>query len=275
MQGVDSECGRKSSASAQARDSDLAEADEDSRIEGVKSVPAQHLPPFPCRLRDCIRIQSLRSVSLFVAKHHNVYLCGYSDNHLYLIERGHIKLSSPTSDGKNCLLAIYSAADVFGEHCLMSQSRLETATAMIDTDLRQIRADDFMVELRRRGLLEAFIGYLVSRSAEQQAAIKGFLTFDSERRLAATLLQLGCKLGTNRPNSQQIVNRISHQDLAEMVGTTRSRVGWFLQKFEALGLIERTRHNRLIIRAANVSAYLEGSPKDEAQKDNETYSEAG
>jgi CRP-like cAMP-binding protein len=217
--------------------------------------------PFPERLRDSVRTQSLRSFSLPIPRNHNVYTCGDRDNNLYLIEHGQIKLSSPTSNGKNCLLAIYSTPDVFGEHCLMSEGRLETATAMMDTTLKQIRSDDFMAGLAQHGLLEEFIRYLISRVAEQQTTIKHFLTADSERRLAVALLQLGCKLGTNGPQNQHIANRVSHQELAEMVGTTRSRVGWFLQRFQALGLIERTRHSRLIIKAAKLLAYLEEREK--------------
>jgi CRP-like cAMP-binding protein len=162
-----------------------------------------------------------------------------------------------SSEGKECLLAIHSDGDIFGELCLSgSGARLETATAMKATSLRQIPAAQFFARLSRDSLLEGFVRYLAVRIADQQQVISNMVTVDSEQRLGQTLLQLGRTMGKKDPRSIRIELRISHEELSEMVGTTRPRISVFMQRFHNLGLIETNRDRFLVIKENKLTAYL-------------------
>jgi CRP/FNR family cyclic AMP-dependent transcriptional regulator len=218
--------------------------------------PADFLS-FGEQLRDSIRLKSLLTSTLKVGKGSDVYRCGDHDDNVYLIESGQIKIQALSHDAKGCLLAIYTAGDLFGELCLTGGSRVETATAMKDSVLKKIRCDNFLRRLTQDVLHEAFLKYVVLRIAEQQKIIRNLVTADSEHRLAATLLQLTQKLGRRDTCSLRIQKRISHQEFSEMVGTTRSRIGHFLQKFRDLGLIVSDPEGFLIVKEASLEAYLE------------------
>src|SRR5512132_1790635 len=130
-------------------------------------------------------------------------------------------------EGKECLLAIHSAGDIFGELSLSELgARLETATAMEETSLRQIPCSQFLARLSRDSLLDGFVRYLAGRIADQQQVITNMVTVDSEQRLGKTLLQLARALGRTDPHGLRIETKISHDELSEMVGTTRPRISF-------------------------------------------------
>src|SRR5262245_6957776 len=102
----------------------------------------------------------------------NVYSCGDQDEMVYFIESGQIKLLMLSSEGKECLLAIHTAGDIFGELCLSRLgARLETATAMKQTILKQIPSSQFFARLNRDSLFEGFVQYPAVRIADQQQVI--------------------------------------------------------------------------------------------------------
>ena len=155
------------------------------------------------------------------------------------------------------MLAIYSAGDVFGELCLAGRGgRQETASAMEETTVRKLPCLQFFHCLSRDGLLEGLVKYLVRRVADQQEIIANLVTVDSEHRLAATLLHLARKLGLPDPRSLRIEQKITHEDLSEMVGTTRPRVTGFLRKFRELGLIVVSEEGFLIVKEHRLADYL-------------------
>src|SRR5512132_4421510 len=117
-------------------------------------------------------------------------------------------------------------------------ARLETATAMKQTTLKQIPSSQFFARLGRDSLFEGFVRYLAVRIADQQQVIANLVTVDSEQRLGKTLLQLARTMGKKDPRSIRIELKISHEELSEMVGTTRPRISLFMQRFHNLGLIE-------------------------------------
>jgi CRP-like cAMP-binding protein len=100
------------------------------------------------------------------------------------------------------------------------------------------------------------VQYLAVRIADQQQVISHLVTVDSEQRLGKTLLQLARKLGKQDPRSVRIEQKISHEELSEMVGTTRPRISKFMQRFRNLGLIERSAENFLIIKEKKLTDYL-------------------
>ena len=192
------------------------------------------------------------------AKHAYVYTCGDQDGAIYFIESGQIKLLMLTPDGKECLLAILTAGDLFGELCLSGLGeRQETAVAMEATAVRVIPCAHFLLLLNRDGLLSGFIQYLAVRIADQQEMIANLVTVDSEQRLGKTLLHLARKLGKQDPRSIRIEQRITHEELAAMVGTTRQRVCEFMRHFRKLGLIEIGNERFLIVKEHNLMAYLD------------------
>ena len=192
-----------------------------------------------------------------IARHVNVYSCGDQDEMVYFIESGQIKLLMLSSEGKECLLAIHSAGDVFGELCLSGLgARLETATAMKQTMLKQIPCAQFLGRLSRDSLFEGFLRYLAVRIADQQQVIANLVTVDSEQRLGQTLLQLARTMGKKDPRSIRIELKISHEELSEMVGTTRPRISLFMQRFHNLGLIETNGYRFLIIKENKLTDYL-------------------
>jgi len=157
--------------------------------------------PFEEQLRESLQRETLHSRAVKVARHANVYTCGDQDEMVYFIESGQIKLLMLSPEGRECLLAIHSAGDTFGELCLSgSGARLETATAMEETNLNKIPRSQFLARLRRDSLLEGFVRYLALRIADQQRVIANLVTVDSEQRLGKTLLQLlGSHTGQEGP----------------------------------------------------------------------------
>jgi CRP-like cAMP-binding protein len=192
-----------------------------------------------------------------VGKHKHVYTVGDERDTVYFIEKGQIKLAMTASGGKECMLAIHGPGDVFGELCLSGLGgRQETATAMQDCSLKEIPCDKFLDRLAKDSLLEGFIKYLAVRVADQQQVIANLVTADSEQRLGTTLLQIARKFGKKDPRSIRIELKISHAELSEMVGTTRSRISVFMQRFRNLDLIEYNTEHHLIIKEKKLSAYL-------------------
>ena len=223
-------------------------------------MPIQQTPQtdrFKQQLRDSLQHATLHSRTIKVARHAHVYTCGDQDDAVYFIESGQVKLLMVSAEGRECLLAIHSGGDIFGELCLSGLgTRLETATAMEATTLKQITSAQFFARLSRDSLIEGFVRYLAVRIADQQQIIANLVTVDSEQRLGKTLLQLARTMGKKDPRSIRIELKITHEELSEMVGTTRPRISFFMQRFHNLGLIETNRERFLIIKEQQLSDYL-------------------
>jgi CRP-like cAMP-binding protein len=212
---------------------------------------------FKEQLRESLRHETLHSRTARIARHADVYTSGDQDDMVYFIESGQIKLLMLSPEGKECLLAIHSAGDLFGELCLSgSGSRLETATAMEETILKKIPSSQFLACLNRDSLLEGFVRYLALRIADQREVIANLVTVDGEQRLCKTLLQLGRTLGKKDQQSTRIELKISHDELSKMVGTTRPRVSLFMQRFRNLGLLETNLDRFLVINEKKLTGYL-------------------
>ena len=215
------------------------------------------LDNFKRQLRDSLQRETANSRAVKIGRHANVYNSGDQDELVYFIETGQIKLLMLSSEGKECLLAIYSDGDIFGELCLSGLgARLETATAMKTTILKQIPCAQFFARLTRDSLSEGFVRYLAARIADQQQVIANLVTVDSEQRLGQTLLQLARTMGKKDPRSIRIELKITHEELSEMVGTTRPRISLFMQRFHNLGLIETNKDRFFIIKEKKLTDYL-------------------
>src|SRR6266542_1482307 len=212
---------------------------------------------FKQQLRESLQHETLDYRTVKIARHANVYTCGDQDEMVYFIESGQIKLLMLSPEGKECLLAIHSAGDIFGELCLSgSGARLETATVMEETILKKISRSQFLARLSRDSLLEGFVRYLAVRIADQQQVIANLVTVDSEQRLGKTLLQLARTLGKKDPHGLRIETKISHEELSEMVGTTRPRISMFMERFRKHGLLETNREHSLVVNEKKLTDYL-------------------
>jgi CRP-like cAMP-binding protein len=212
---------------------------------------------FKDHMRESLVNETKDSSAIKIDKHKNVYTVGDERETVYFIESGQIKLVMISAEGKECLLAIHGSGDVFGELCLSGLgARLETATAMQDTLLKEIPCGKFLERLGKDSLLEGFVKYLTVRVADQQQVIANLVTVDSEHRLGETLLQLARKFGKKDPRSIRIELKISHEELATMVGTTRPRISVFMQRFRNLGLIESSLEHYMIVKEKRLTAYL-------------------
>jgi CRP/FNR family cyclic AMP-dependent transcriptional regulator len=221
----------------------------------IQQTPQSDL--FKKQLAASLQRETRNSSAVKIARHDNIYACGDRDEVVYFIESGQIKLLMLSSEGKECILAIHSAGDIFGELCLSGlEGRLETATAMKATTLKQIPCNKFFARLGRDSLFEGFVRYLAVRVADQQQVIANLVTVDSEQRLGQTLLRMARTMGKKDPHSIRIELRISHEELSEMVGTTRPRVSLFMQRFHNLGLIETNKDRFFIIKESKLANYL-------------------
>lgn len=212
---------------------------------------------FKERLHESLRPAAAKFTTVHVGKHESVYLCGDPAGCVYFIQSGQIKLLMLSPEGKECLLAIHTPGDTFGELCLAGASpRQETATAMEETTLKRIPCAQFLLHLTNNSLVEGFVRYLATRVGEQQQVIANLITVDSEHRLGKTLLMLANKLGQPDPRSTLIEQKITHEELSAMVGTTRPRITAFMRQFRSLGLIEISPEHFLIIKEKKLIDYL-------------------
>jgi CRP/FNR family transcriptional regulator, cyclic AMP receptor protein len=221
----------------------------------IQETPQADL--FKQQMRESLRLETLNSHPVTIAKHDHVYTCGDNDEMVYFIESGQVKLLMLSPEGRERLLAVHTTGDIFGELCLSGLGpRLETATAMEETILKQIPCPEFFARLSCDALFEGFAQCLAVRIADQQQVIANLMTVDSEQRLGKTLLQLARTLGTKDPRSILIELKISHEELSDMVGATRPRTSVFMRKFRNLGLIETNEDHFLTIKEQKLIGYL-------------------
>ena len=157
---------------------------------------------------------------------------------VFYIQQGKVKLTVVSPQGKEAVVAILGADDFFGEGCLAGQrKRIVTATAMTDAVVVEIRKAAITETIHKEpAFAEMFIAHLLSRTIRVEADLVDQLFNSSEKRLARLLLLLANFGKDEKP--EPIIAKISQETLAEMIGTTRSRVSFFMNKFRKLGLIE-------------------------------------
>lgn len=210
-------------------------------------------------LRDVFDRASSSAAHLRVDGAQSIYATGDDDDSMYLIEAGQVKLSMSSAAGKDCLLAIYIAGDVFGESCLVSRKRFETASTMVPTVVRRITRADFLSVVKAAGANDLLLLHVAQRMAERQTAIFDLVTMDAERRLAKVLLGIAEKLGTSDGPYLRLEQRISQEELSQIVGTTRPRITAFMQRFRKLGILEDGAHRSIRVHRNRTKEFLEGT----------------
>ena len=154
------------------------------------------------------------------------------------IEKGAVRLSVLSHAGKEAVVALLEAGHFFGEGCLASQPRrMATATAMASSTIISVEKPDMVRQLHARpAFADRFLTHMLTRNIRIEEDLIDQLFNSSEKRLARTLLLLA-RYGEPEA-SHRSLPRVSQETLAEMVGTTRSRVNFFMNKFRKLGFIE-------------------------------------
>ena len=166
------------------------------------------------------------------------------------IESGAVRLSVLSHAGKEAVIAVLENGHFFGEGCLASQPRrIATATAMAPSTIIAVDKDDMVRQFHAQpAFAERFLAHVLTRYTRIEEDLIDQFFDSSEKRLARTLLLLA-RYGV-RGASDRTLPRVSQETLAEMVGTTRSRVNFFMHKFRKLGFIEYKRglkiHNSLL-----------------------------
>jgi CRP/FNR family transcriptional regulator, cyclic AMP receptor protein len=157
---------------------------------------------------------------------------------VFYIQSGKVKVTVVSEEGKEAVIAILGPDDFFGEGCLIGRTRcLSTvATVVESTILRLEKAAVVRLIHHEPAFSEMFIAHLLGRTARIEADLVDQLFNSSEKRLARLLLLLA-NFGTDS-KPVPVIAKISQETLAEMIGTTRSRVSYFMNKFRNLGLID-------------------------------------
>jgi CRP/FNR family cyclic AMP-dependent transcriptional regulator len=167
-----------------------------------------------------------------------IYAQGDAASSVMYLQSGGVKLTVINEVGKEAVVAILGPGDFFGEGCLAGQSvRMGTATAVTPTTVLVIeKSEMFKVLHAEHGLSDLFIKFMLARNIRIEEDLIDQLFNSSEKRLARTLLLLARYGKEDQP--QGVLPKVSQEMLAEMIGTTRSRVNFFMNKFRKLGFIK-------------------------------------
>ena len=159
---------------------------------------------------------------------------------VFYIQKGKVKVTVVSEQGKEAVVAILAADEFFGEGCLAGQAqRIATVTTMTDSVIMRLeKAAIVRVIHQEPAFSEMFIAHLLGRTIRVEADLVDQLFNSSEKRLARLLLLLANFGKEGKP--EPIIAKISQETLAEMIGTTRSRVSFFMNKFRKLGFITTT-----------------------------------
>ena len=178
-----------------------------------------------------------RKVETF-AKQKTIFAQGDSSNAVFYIQKGKVKLTVVSESGKEATIGILTDGAFVGESCLTGQPlRLCSAIALTDCSVMRIDKKSMMEVLHREhAFSDMFVAYLLTRNIRYEEDLVDQLFNSSEKRLARVLLLLAHFGKDGKPES--VIPKISQEVLAEMVGTTRSRVSFFMNRFRKLGFID-------------------------------------
>ena len=172
------------------------------------------------------------------AANRKIFRQGEPANSVFYLRQGKVKLAVTSQQGKEAIVALLGAGEFFGEGCLAGQQlRVSTATAMADCTLARIEKPLMARMLHEQhDVSELFVTHLLSRNIRYEEDLVDQLFNSSEKRLARILLLLA-HFG-KEARAETVLPRINQENLAQMVGTTRSRVSHFMNKFRKLGFVD-------------------------------------
>jgi CRP/FNR family cyclic AMP-dependent transcriptional regulator len=233
---------------------------KNSRLLGLRMLRPRSLPKRRLRPRKPIKLFDPRkfltnagigrTIQNYRSKQ-NIFSQGKRADAVYYIQEGRVRLSVVSKQGKEATIALLGPGDFLGEGCIASDQsvRMATATAITACTVLKIDRTEMLHTLHEEHRFsDVFVAYMVQRHNHTQADLVDQLFNSSERRLARALLLLARFGKKDRP--EEVIPDVSQETLAEMIGTTRSRVNFFMNKFRRLGFIDyndRLRvHNSLL-----------------------------
>jgi CRP/FNR family cyclic AMP-dependent transcriptional regulator len=190
-------------------------------------------------LKAFLTVASLKTRIVKFKRNAVVYVQGTAAKSILYIQEGGVRLKVVNSAGKEAVVAILGPGHFVGEGCLAGQSvRMATATAIAATTVLTIQKDEMILVLHTEPKFASrFMSYMLTRNIRLEEDLIDQLFNSSEKRLARTLLLLA-HYGKNNTEPEKVITKISQQTLAEMIGTTRSRINVFMNKFRKLGFIQ-------------------------------------
>jgi CRP/FNR family transcriptional regulator, cyclic AMP receptor protein len=168
-----------------------------------------------------------------------IFSQGESGDAVFYVQQGRVRLSVVSKQGKEATIALLDRGDFLGEGCIASDQpfRLSTATAISHCSILRIEKSQLLLTLHAEsGFSDLFVAYVIERHNRTQADLVDQLFNSSEKRLARALLILA-RFG-KEDRVEEVIPGISQETLAELIGTTRSRVNFFMNRFRTLGFIE-------------------------------------
>ncbi|MBZ5720442.1 MAG: Crp/Fnr family transcriptional regulator [Acidobacteriia bacterium] len=172
-------------------------------------------------------------------KNRTIFAQGQPADAVFYIQKGRVKLSVLSKQGKEATIALLGQDEFMGEGCITSDQpkRMASATAITDCSVLRIERKTMLSVLHREhAFSDLFVAYLVTRNSQIQEDLVDQLFNSAEKRLARTLLLLA-RFGKDG-RSEVVLPKISQETLAEMIGTTRARVNFFMNRFRRLGFIQ-------------------------------------
>jgi CRP/FNR family cyclic AMP-dependent transcriptional regulator len=193
-----------------------------------------------------------------------IFTQGDAADSVFYIQKGKVKLTVVSTQGKEAVVAVLGMGEFCGEGCLAGQSRrMATASAMGDCEIMRLEKPAMLRVLHAEPhFSEMFVAYLLTRTIKVEEDLVDQLFNSSEKRLARALLLLANFGKEGRP--EPIVAKVSQEMLAEMIGTTRSRVSFFMNKFRKLGFISYNGH--IEVHSSLLSVVLHDQPRISADK---------
>jgi CRP/FNR family cyclic AMP-dependent transcriptional regulator len=185
-----------------------------------------------------------------------IFTQGDSCRHVMYVQSGGVKLSVLSKSGREAIVAMLGPTEFFGEGCLAGQPyRMGSATAITPSVILMVRKEEMTRLLHtQHAMSDRFIAHMLARNLRIEEDLIDQLFNSSEKRLARALLLLARYGKQDKPT--RVVPKISQETLAEMIGTTRSRVNFFLNKFKKLGFIEYDGELPLKINSSLLSVVL-------------------
>jgi CRP/FNR family cyclic AMP-dependent transcriptional regulator len=176
--------------------------------------------------------------SAVIEQNHVIFAQGDTADALFNIRKGKVKLAVVSNAGKEAVIAVLGAGDFFGEGCLAGQPlRIATATAMTECSIMRLERATVVETLQDEpAFAKLLLSYMLTRTIRVEEDLVDQLFNSSEKRLARALLLLANFGKEGKPEA--VIPKVSQEVLAEMIGTTRSRVSYFMNKFRRLGFIE-------------------------------------
>jgi CRP/FNR family cyclic AMP-dependent transcriptional regulator len=219
------------------------------------AVPAKKKHDFDPR-KFLATIGEGRNVVVALRKKQTIFTQGEAADAVFYIQQGKVRLTVVSKIGKEATLGILSEGEFFGEGGLAGQPlRMGSATAMTDCEVLRIEKKAMMLALHREHTFsDLFVAYLLARNIRYEEDLVDQLFNSSEKRLARILLLLAHfgKEGT----PETVIPKISQQALAEMIGTTRSRVSFFMNRFRKLGFVDYNGGSSLQVHSSLLNVVL-------------------